>query len=285
MARWPDVALLTLFLAGLAAALGPGMRRFAGLARFTPVRLGVLAITAGFVGWWGQGQLSIVTLLAALRASLEGGSLAFLLYDPFSLLVWAVSIAGLVVWGRGLFCGWLCPFGALQEFAHHAGRALGLPQRRLPAAWDRRLKWLKYGILAALVAVTLLAPAAVDTAAEVEPFKTAVTMHFSRAWPYVAYAAAWLLLGLVVFKGYCRYVCPLGAAMALGGLLRRRDWIARRAECGSPCQLCAVRCRYKAIDRSGRIDYAECFQCLECVKIHDDAEVCVPLRLAGRARC
>ena len=72
-------------------------------------------------------------------------------------------------------------------------------------------------------------------------------------------------------------------AMAIGGLLRGRDWIARRTECGSPCQLCRVKCSYGAIEPSGRIQYSECFQCLDCVSIHDDPTRCVPLVLKSRA--
>jgi NosR/NirI family nitrous oxide reductase transcriptional regulator len=99
----------------------------------------------------------------------------------------------------------------------------------------------------------------------------------------VVHAGVWLVLGLFLFKGFCRYVCPLGAVMALGGLLRGRDWIERRAECGSPCQLCKVRCRYGAIKATGKIDYSECFQCLDCVQIIDDPKQCVPRILAARA--
>ncbi|WP_081536076.1 4Fe-4S binding protein [Rhodovulum sp. P5] len=271
------------FLAGLLLLLGPGMRRFAGSRLFMPARLAILAGVVGFIGWWGQGQLSIVTVLGVLRTAWEGGSFAFLLYDPFSLLIWGVTLLGFLLWGRGLFCGWLCPFGALQEFAGVLGRALRLPQVEPSARWDRRLKLLKYGLLAGLVGTVFVAPQHVGTVAEVEPFKTAITTYFVRDWYYVLYAAFWLLLGLSLFKGFCRYVCPLGAVMAIGGVLRGRDWIARRAECGSPCQLCRVRCRYGAIERSGKIAYSECFQCLDCVAIHDDPSQCVPLVLASRA--
>lgn len=282
--RQGDLWLLAGFLGLLLVALGPGMNRLADHPHFTGLRLAILVLVAGFVGWWGQGQLSIVTPLAALRTALDGGSLVFLLYDPFSLVIWAVTILGFILWGRGLFCGWLCPFGALQEFAHHLGRALRLPEVEPSARWDRRLKGLKYALLAALAGVTLLAPAHLDTAAEVEPFKTAITTFFLREAPYVAYAALWLVLGMVTFKGFCRWVCPLGAIMAIGGLLRGRDWIARRAECGSPCQLCRVRCRYGAIKASGAIQYSECFQCLDCVTIHNSPRSCVPLILSAKGR-
>ncbi|WP_167648082.1 4Fe-4S binding protein [Mameliella alba] len=282
--RQADLIALALGLAVLLPVLFWRQSTLAGLAGFTPVRLGILAVMTGFVGWWGQGQLSIVTVIGVIRTAWEGGSYAFLLYDPFSLLVWAAAILGFVLWGRALFCGWLCPFGAMQEFAHHLGRLLRLPEVTVSARWDSRLKRVKYLVLAGLVALIFVAPDALDTAAEVEPFKTAVTTYFIREWYYVAYAVGLLVLSAVLFKGFCRYLCPLGALMALGGLLRGRNWIARRAECGSPCQLCSVRCKYQAIPRSGQIDYAECFGCLDCVKIHDDAAQCVPLVLKARER-
>ncbi len=280
--RSTDLIVLGVFLTAMIAVLGLGLNRLAGHRHFTPIRLGILAFMTAFIGWWGQGQLSIATPLAVIRTAAEGGSFAFLLYDPFSLLIWAVTILGFVLWGRGLFCGWLCPFGALQEFAHHIGRALRLPQIEPSDAWDDRLKWVKYIVLAGLVALIFTAPARLDKAIEVEPFKTAITTFFIREWYYVAYAVGLLLLSMVLFKGFCRYICPLGAVMAIGGLVRGRDWIARRVECGSPCQLCKVKCDYNAIKKTGEIQYSECFQCLDCVTIHDSADQCVPLILAAK---
>ena len=282
--RKGDLIVLGIFLVGLVALLGLRLNRLAGHRHFTPIRLGILAFVAGFVGWWGQGQLSIATPLAVARTALDGGSYFFLLYDPFSLAIWAVTIIGFVLWGRGLFCGWLCPFGALQEFAHHIGRLLRLPQIEPSAEWDDRLKWIKYVVLASLFLMLFTAPARLDKAIEIEPFKTAITTFFIREWYYVAYAVGLLLLSMVLFKGFCRYVCPLGAAMAIGGLLRGRKWIDRRDACGSPCQLCKVKCSYGAIKKTGEIQYSECFQCLDCVTIHDDPVQCVPLILAAKGR-
>ncbi|WP_136439945.1 4Fe-4S binding protein [Pacificoceanicola onchidii] len=282
--RQTDLVILAVFLTGLLGALSFGMNRLAALPGFTPARLAVLAFVTGFIGWWGQGQLSIATPIAVARTALDGGSYAFLLYDPFSLMIWAVSLIGFVFWGRALFCGWLCPFGALQEFAHHLGRFLRLPQIEPNAVWDTRLKGLKYVVLAGFVALLFTRPEAIDTAIEVEPFKTAITTFFIREWYFVAYAVGLLLLSMVLFKGFCRYLCPLGAVMAVGGLLRGRDWIARRTECGSPCQLCKVKCNYKAIAPSGKVQYSECFGCLDCVTIHDDSAQCVPLILAAKGR-
>lgn len=280
--RWVDMVVLAAALFGVFLLLLSRMEWLAGLAIYTPVRLGFLACMIGFVGWYGQGQLSIVTPLGALRSVAAGQNLGFLLYDPFSILIWGVVILGFVVWGRGLFCGWLCPFGAMQEFMHHLGRWLRLPRIEPSPVWDTRLKWLKYGVLGGLVMVTLLVPSAMDKAAEVEPFKTAISTYFKREWYYVAYSALWLIAATMLFKGFCRYVCPLGALMAIGGLLRRRDWIARRSECGSPCQLCKVKCNYGAITKTGRIRYDECFECLDCVTIYNDKTQCVPLILKSK---
>ena len=280
--RQTDLVILGAFLAGLIVLLLTRTDALADARAFRTIRMAILGFVAVFVGWWGQGQLSIVTVLGSIRTMFEGGSFAFLLYDPFSLLIWAVVIPGFVLWGRGLFCGWLCPFGALQEFAHYLGRLLRLPRIEPPARWDTRLKLIKYMLLAGLIAIVFLAPDHVDKAAEVEPFKTAITTYFAREWYYAAYAALWLLAGTMLFKGFCRYVCPLGAVMAIGGLIRGRDWIKRRQDCGSPCQLCRKNCNYGAIRKTGEIQYSECFQCLDCVTIHNDSRQCVPLIIASR---
>lgn len=279
--KW-DLVVLSAFLIGLTALLYFGQTPIAHRDRLTPIRIMVLAFVTVFIGWWGQGQLSVVTVLAVVRTMAEGGSFAFLAYDPFSLLIWVFTLLGFVLWGRGYFCGWLCPFGALQEFAHHLGRRLRLPQFNPSPTWDNRLKSLKYVLLLGLIATLFLDPDRLDKAAEIEPFKTAITTYFLREWYYVAYAAFLLLSAMVLFKGFCRYVCPLGAVMAIGGLLRGRNWIERRSACGTPCQLCRVKCEYGAIRKTGKVDYSECFGCLDCVSIHDDETRCVPLILAAR---
>ncbi|MBD3785868.1 MAG: 4Fe-4S binding protein [Sphingomonadales bacterium] len=278
--RATDLWLLGGFLSLLFAAL-LAQSRLAGLRAFTPVRLSILALVIGFVGFWGQGQLSVVTVLAFLRG-LTAGGLEVLLYDPFGLMVWAAAGLGFLLWGRGFFCGWLCPFGALQEFAHHIGRLLRLPHWEPPASMARALLWTGPAALAVLVVIAFAAPEHAEKAAEIEPFKTAITVHFDRPWPYVLWAGGWIAVSAVWFKGFCRSICPLGAVMRIGGLLRLRRWIPRREACGSPCQLCRVRCRYGAIAPQGQIRYSECFQCLDCVTIHDDPKQCVPLILAAK---
>ena len=64
-------------------------------------------------------------------------------------------------------------------------------------------------------------------AAEIEPFKTAITLHFLRAWPFVLYAGVLLAVGLFVERFYCRYLCPLGAALAIPSKFKIFDWLTR----------------------------------------------------------
>jgi len=259
-------------------------RKFVHMKSWPYQRTALLIAVLGFIGWWGQGQLSIVTPLAALVAAVSGKPLDFLLYDPFSLLIWLVVIVSFFIVGRALFCGWLCPFGALQELVAKVAKALSIPQLKISDKLDSRLKSVKYIALLVLVAVAFFIPRQLDTAVEVEPFKTAISVFFVREWYFAAYALLCLLVSLVVFKGYCRYLCPLGALMAIGGFLRLSKWIKRREDCGSPCQLCKVRCDYQAIKKTGEISYAECFGCLDCVDIYEDKTQCVPLILQEKGK-
>jgi transcriptional regulator of nitric oxide reductase len=281
--RAPELAVLGAALALLAVALAMP-RRLARKGRaFAWARRIWLLFTIGFIGYVAQAQLSIVNITGVLQALREGRGLGFLLYDPMSLALWGFVLVSLLPWGRGTFCGWLCPFGAMQELTGQLGRALRLPQVAVRRRADRWLRRIKYVVLALILGAALFAPALADRLVEVEPFKTAVTLGFVRAWPYVAWAVGLLALSMVVYKFFCRYLCPFGAALALLGRVRRLDWIARRAECGTPCQTCRHRCAYNAIAPSGKIEYDECFQCLDCVVIHESDALCAP-RILERKR-
>ncbi len=281
-ARASELGIIAAALALLVPVLARHDALVAKPRPFALFRFGFLAFTLGFVGWTAQAQLSIVTLVGMVRALIHTGDFGFLLYDPPSLLIWGFVLVTLVVWGRGTFCGWLCPFGALQEFFAFLAKPLRIRQITVPPRLDRALRQVKYLVLAAILLAAALGSPLADTVSEVEPFKTAITLSFVRSWPFVLYAVGLLVLNLFVYKGFCRYLCPLGASLALAGRLRLLDWIPRRTECGSPCQLCKVRCRYGAIEPSGRIDYPECFQCMDCVTIIHDPAQCVPQVVARR---
>jgi NosR/NirI family transcriptional regulator, nitrous oxide reductase regulator len=274
--RWPDLALLATGLLVLAVALTRQKALTANRRRFAWFRQAYLLFTALFIGWYAQGQLSIVNLTGLLQALRDGRGLSFFLYDPMTVVLWAFVLVSLLAWGRGAFCGWLCPFGALQEFVGKAARLLRLPQLRVRRGMDARLKLLKYLALATILASVFVAPAWTDALVEAEPFKTAITLNFMRSWPFVLYAGGLLLGSAVVYKFFCRYLCPFGAGLAVLGRLRLFNWLPRRKECGKPCQTCRHRCDYEAIRPDGRIRYDDCFQCMDCVVIHQSDALCAP---------
>ena len=124
---------------------------------------------------------------------------------------------------------------------------------------------------------------AAQVAAEVEPFKTAIIVGLDRSWPYLLYAGILLGLGLTIERFFCRYLCPLGGALAILGRARLLHWLKRRPQCGNPCNVCQASCPVGAIKDDGVIDMNECYQCLDCQVDYYDDHVCPPL-VARRKR-
>ncbi|MGC1439498.1 MAG: 4Fe-4S binding protein, partial [Burkholderiaceae bacterium] len=282
--RSTEIAILVIGLVVLAFVL-PMQGRLVRLNGGLPVfRYAYLIFTLGFIGWYGQGQLTIVNITSLLEAIASGQNADFLLADPMAVILWGFVLVTLFIWGRGTFCGWLCPFGAFQELISKLANKLGLHQKTLSVNTDMMLKRAKYVILAVILITVFISSSWTARFVEIEPFKTAISMTFQRSWPYVLWALACLALSLVVYRGYCRYLCPLGACLAVLGRIRLFAWIPRRNECGTPCQTCRYRCGYQAIAPSGKVDYTECFQCLDCVSIHQNDHQCLPLILERKGK-
>lgn len=247
-------------------------------------RMGFLTFTLFFVGWYANAQLSVVNLMA-LGTSLRSGAFSWdaFLMDPLVFIQWFSIAAALLFWGRGAYCGWLCPFGALQELTNQIARALKIPQWTLPWGLHERLWPLKYMIFLGLFGLSMVSMTLAETFAEVEPFKTAIILKFIRDWPFVVFALVLLLAGLFVERFYCRYLCPLGAALAIPARIRMFDWLKRYKECGSPCQSCANECPVQSIHPTGEINPNECINCMHCqVLYQSDAKCPVVIRQVKR---
>ena len=241
------------------------------------VRTGYLVFTVIFVGVIALGQLSIVNVLTFIHSLLHGFTWENFLLDPIVFLLWGFVAVSVLLWGRGVYCGWLCPFGALQELLFRLGQKFNLPEFEPPEIIHERLWALKYLFLLGLFALSLQSLATAETYAEVEPFKTVFGLHFIRAWPYVVFSIVVLVTGLFMRKAYCRYLCPLGAALTFPGRFRIFDWLRRRKECGRPCQTCARECEVRAIRPTGEIIDTECHYCLDCQVTYWDENKCMPL--------
>ncbi len=237
-------------------------------------RIAYLTVTLVFLGWYANAQLSVVNLMALFGSLMTGFSWQAFLLDPLTFILWFSIAAALIFWGRGAYCGWLCPFGALQELLNRIAKALHIPQWTLPWGLHERLWPLKYMIFLGLFGISLVSIEQAERLAEVEPFKTAIILKFIRAWPFVAYAAALLIAGLFVERFFCRYLCPLGAALAIPARMRMFDWLKRYKECGNPCQTCAHECPVQAIHPTGEINPNECVNCLHCQVLYQSEEKC-----------
>jgi NosR/NirI family transcriptional regulator, nitrous oxide reductase regulator len=270
------LALALLALCALMMLQNPVARR---PRLWRAIRLAGLAFTLGWLGWYAGAQLSIVNLLSFVTALRTGFNWEPFLLDPLGFMLWAFVAVTLLFWARGVFCGWLCPFGALQELLNLLARRLGVPQVTVPFPLHERLWPAKYIVFLLLLGLSLGPTALAVAAAEVEPFKTAIILRFERTWPFIAYAAALLVGGLFIERMFCRYLCPLGAALALPARIRIFEWLKRHKQCGTPCQLCARSCPVQAIHPDGRINPNECINCLKCQTLYYDEQACPAVRL------
>lgn len=281
--RWPVVAgvVLQLGLLFLILLFQTVLVRHKRL--WLALRAGFLSVTFLWLGLWVGGQLSVVQVAAFLHALLSGFRWETFLIEPVIFTLWSFVALGLLFWGRGVYCGWLCPFGAAQELANIAARRLGIRQVAVPHGVHERLWLIKYTAFVAIIAMSFYSMEKALVLAEIEPFKTAITMRMIRAWPFVLFVVALMGAGLFIERFYCRYLCPLGAGLAIPAKLRIFDWLDRRPQCGRECRLCEQRCTVGAIDPIGRINPNECVLCLRCQMIYHDPETCVVLKRRARA--
>ncbi len=241
---------------------------------FAWVRRSYLLFTLVWLGWYANAQLSVVNVLTFVNSLITGFNWEFFLSAPLIFILWAAIAAGLLFWGRGPFCGWLCPFGALQELTNTVAQKLKVPQVRLPWGLHERLWPIKYIIFLGLFGLSLYSVALAEMFSEVEPFKTAIILKFAREWPFVIFALTMLAAGLFIERFYCRYLCPLGAALAIPGRIRMFEWLKRWPECGSPCQRCAKECPVQSIHPEGQINVNECIYCMHCQELYHDDHRC-----------
>lgn len=238
------------------------------------VRVTYLIFTLVVIGWYFNAQLSVVNILAMFNALISGFDWEYFLMEPLIFILWSSVAAALLYWGRGPYCGWLCPFGALQELINKVAKLFKIKQIVVPWPIHERIWTLKYLIFLVLFGVSLYSLDWAERLAEIEPFKTAIILKFMRDWPYVIFALAVLIPGIFIERFYCRYLCPMGAALAIPGRLRMFSWLKRYKECGAPCQRCANECMVQAIHKEGNINVNECLYCLHCQVVYVDDHAC-----------
>jgi polyferredoxin len=189
-----------------------------------------------------------------------------------------VLVAALVVAlvARNGFCGWLCPFGFIQDMVSSFSRFV---QKKVPgvrkavktlktkgarlAVLDRYLRFLKYGVLAWAVIGAALFGFMVFR--DVDPWAALWgLLEASLALGTVVLIIV-LVASLFVERPWCRYACPLGAATGLLGALSP-IYLKREAEACKSCAVCTKACPMGLpVHTAATIKHADCIGCLECV--------------------
>ena len=190
------------------------------------------------------------------------------------------------LFGR-LVCGWLCPFGLVQDLLHKI--PLGKKLRRLPG--ERGLRMLKYGVLAGFVIVLPLTVldivgqgqpwfckyicpsgtlfAGIPLIASNPPLRAALGFLFT--WK-AAILVVLLLLSVLIWRPFCRYLCPLGAIYGCFNPIALYRFRIDEDKC-THCGACQRACRLDiAVDRTP--NSAECVRCGDCRRACPHGAIC-----------
>jgi len=249
----PQAVDLTLLTAFVVLALVSFFRKSVWL------KYVALAAAVGYMGFVKSRLVSIVDIFAVADWNLP--------ILKYNLAWYALSIfvvVSTVLWGR-LYCGRVCAFGALTQLMDAI-----VPARfriEIPTKVEQRAAWIKYGLLVAVVAY-YLATRNLAVYRWVEPFWMFGLFGTPAMWMAVG---ALLLATVFVRNLYCRFLCPVGAALGiLSNLTVFR--IKRWSECKT-CKICEKTCEWGAI-RGPKIVASECVRCDDCERLYLDQQKC-----------
>jgi polyferredoxin len=224
-----------------------------------PLKYVTLAAAVAYLGFYKSQLISIVNVFG-----LFGANFPLFRHNLAWYLLAAIVIVTTVLWGR-VYCGRMCAFGAMTQ----------LIDRIVPAAWrwtvpkriERKAGYIKFAILGGAVTYFLTTGDPLIYR-YVEPFWM-FSLHATPAlWIGLA---ALLTVTLFVRNVYCRFLCPVGAALGLISNLtvfRIKRW----SECNT-CRICEKKCEWGAI-RGPKIVMTECVRCDDCERLYEDTKKC-----------
>jgi NosR/NirI family nitrous oxide reductase transcriptional regulator len=114
---------------------------------------GVLIFSFLYVGLFIKAQPTTTNIVILLNGIKEGSfPLTLFILEPYIFLTFLFIFLTVLIWGRGVFCGWLCPYGAMVELLNRIyDRVFPKLKLTLPEKVHRRLKYLKYIIFAVIL--------------------------------------------------------------------------------------------------------------------------------------
>lgn len=240
------------------------------------LRYGILGISFVYAGLILRAQPTTTNIIIMVNALREFQfPLGLYLLEPFIFLSFIFIFLTIFLWGRGVFCGWLCPYGAMLELLNKLYEKI-FPRLRINVSenihW--RLVYLKYFIFFIILGASFYSFMLSEYFTEIEPFKTFV-LRLKREWYFLAYFMVITAGSIFIYRAFCRYLCPLGALLAIPSLVKRIPFIKlKRYDFCDTCKICGKICRPQAITSGGLIDSRECLDCLDCQVNFWDEDIC-----------
>jgi NosR/NirI family transcriptional regulator, nitrous oxide reductase regulator len=257
----PDILL---FAAFAALALTSFLRKS------IPLKYVTLVASVAYMGIYKSQLLSVVNVfgsVSSVGSLLTGEPRNYLPIFSYSLAwyaFFAFTVVTTIVWGR-VYCGRICAFGALTQLLDAV-----VPSRlqlQIPAWLERRAGYIKYGILFGAIGYYLLT-GEIAFYRYIEPFWIFTFDATTVLWVTLALL---LIASIFVRNLYCRFLCPLGAALGILSTLTMFR-IKRWSEC-STCAVCEKTCEWGAI-RNRKIIAQECVRCDDCEILYADEANC-----------
>ena len=215
--------------------------------------------------------IMVFSAVRDLLTAFMDGSFSFNGLFPQIILVFMVFLITML-WGR-FFCGFLCSFGMIQELIFFFSKRIILKKVQIPKRFDYIMKFLKYVILVLITAGVWLLALPVDSSWNPwGVFGMLVSGNFSLVSSSIPTVGFALLLAiaagsLFVERFFCRYLCPLGALLAVVSG-KRLYKIRRQSDSCTNCGLCTRSCSMGIeIPENDAVVSRECIQCMQCLAI------------------
>ena len=214
------------------------------------------------------GTQKVYSTFNSLKTS--NGAWENILFEPIYVILGIFIIITTFIWGRGIFCGWLCPFGTIQDIIYKFKTLLKFKTFEIPDSIHNKFIYLKYVILSAIIIGAIYATGT-NILFEFEPFRTVIEYKFNTSTILILWSLALLTFVFFIERGFCRYLCPTGAALGLASQFQVINWLTTVKPCGdTSCAACYPKCPTKAIAKNGSIHEKECIQCLSCQIVFND---------------
>jgi uncharacterized protein with FMN-binding domain/NAD-dependent dihydropyrimidine dehydrogenase PreA subunit len=171
---------------------------------------------------------------------------------------------GITIMMGPVFCGWICPFGTLQDVFSKLGKILGIKTRVLPIKLKKTLVFSRYILLLVTVFISadfIFSLLSYDPRANFTLFLGGNTIAI-LGWSVIAF---FLIISMIFERPFCNYLCIEGAKKGLMGTLRPITIKRNESTCIN-CGKCNRACPMNIdISSYGQVRSLQCINCMECV--------------------